>query len=131
MKVNMTEEGIRINKEKLLKALYNNLGIVTKACQECGVSRTAYYDYCHSDPEFKEAVRAVSETTLDFVESMLFQKIREGEMSAILFYMKYKGRQRGYSEKVEIDGTMKHSIDVIRLIGPPADDVDTNDLFDI
>ena len=95
-----------IHKEKLLIALEKSLGIVTAACKEVGISRQQFYEYCKTDPEFKKSVDDINEITLDFTESQLFRKIKEGSERSILFYMKYKGRKRGYAEKLEIDGDL-------------------------
>ena len=58
---------------------------------------------------------------MDFTENQLLKKIKEGSEKSIMFYMKYKGRKRGYTEKLEIDGNINHSISVIRLEGPQDD----------
>ena len=41
---------------------------------------------------------------LDFAESKLFQKIKEGDSTAILFYLKTQGKARGYIERSEVTG---------------------------
>ncbi len=43
------------------------------------------------------------EESLDFVESALMAKIEEGNLRAIIFFLKTKAKSRGYSEKTEID----------------------------
>jgi hypothetical protein len=90
------------NKKKLLEALEKSLGIVTGACKEVGISRNQFYIYYRSDPEFKKAVDDINEITLDFAENQLLKKIKEGSERSILFYMKYKGRKRGYSDNIDI-----------------------------
>lgn len=113
-----------LHKQKLLEALERSLGIVTPACKEVGISRNQFYLYYNSDPAFKAAVDDINEITLDFVENQLLNKIKEGENQAIMFYMKYKARKRGYSEKIEIDGNMNHKVTVIKLNGPDVNDIE-------
>ncbi|MEF2920033.1 MAG: hypothetical protein U0O22_06120, partial [Acutalibacteraceae bacterium] len=48
-------------------------------------------------------VDEINEATLDFVESKLLENIKKGEVTSIIFYLKTKGRNRGYQEKTEID----------------------------
>jgi hypothetical protein len=108
------------HKKLLLEALERSLGIVTPACKDVGISRNQFYQYYNTDPEFKAAVDDINEITLDFVENQLLKKIKEGENQAIMFYMKYKAKKRGYTEKIEIDGNMNHKITVIKLNGPDA-----------
>ncbi len=90
------------NKENLLKALEKSLGIVTPACKECGLSRETFYQYYKTDSEFKAKVDDINEVTIDFAENQLLKKIKEGSERSILFYMKYKGRLRGYQENIDI-----------------------------
>ena len=41
---------------------------------------------------------------LDFAETMLMKHIREGDTTSLIFYLKTKGRERGYVERVEATG---------------------------
>jgi hypothetical protein len=93
----------KLHKEKLIKALIKHLGIVSKACEEVGISRNQFYIYCRTDAAFKEEVDDINEITLDFVEDKLFQNIREGDRSSIMFYIKYKGRKRGYVDSSDVN----------------------------
>ena len=93
----------KLHKEKLIKALIKHLGIVSKACEEVGISRNQFYIYCRTDDVFKQSVDDINEITLDFVEDKLFQNIREGDRSSIMFYIKYKGRKRGYVDSSDVN----------------------------
>lgn len=79
-----------------------SLGVVTAACKMVGVSRVTYYDYYNNDPEFKKAIDELQNVALDFAESQLHKQIREGSTSATIFYLKTKGKNRGYIERQEI-----------------------------
>lgn len=102
------------NKENLLKALEQSLGIVTAACKSVNLSRETFYKYYNTDPEFKKAVNDINEITLDFTENQLLKLIRDGNIQAILFYMRYKAKHRGYTEDMNIK--VEHSIKTIKLI---------------
>ena len=95
-------------KKKLISALEINLGIVTTACKQVGVHRSTYYEWYNNDNEFKKLVDDVNDQTLDFVESKLHEKIKDGDTTSIIFYCKTKGKKRGYVERQEI----KHDADV-------------------
>ena len=94
-------------KKKLISALENNLGIVTAACKQVKVHRSTYYDWYNHDKDFKKSVDDIQDQTLDFVESQLHKKIKDGDTTSIIFYCKTKGKKRGYIERQEI----KHDID--------------------
>ena len=111
----MSKKNPKLYKEQLLIALEKHLGIVTAACKEVGISRDSYYDYYNTDPEFKRKVDDINEIAIDFTESQLFKKIKSGSERAILFFMKYKGRKRGYTDSVDITSGGK-TITEIKLI---------------
>jgi len=94
----------RINKKKLfLEAFEKNAGNISLSCKAIGISRKTFYQWLKNDEKFKEEVEAVEESFLDFTESMLKKKIKAGDNTAILFYLKTKGKSRGYIEKQEVD----------------------------
>ena len=85
--------------EMFLESLRKNLFIVTSACQQSGISRTQYYQWL-KDPIFKEKVDEVIELQGDFVETQLLKRIKEGSDQSIIFYLKTKGRKRGYIDRL-------------------------------
>jgi hypothetical protein len=42
---------------------------------------------------------------LDFAESQLFKSIQNGSDTATIFYLKCKGKKRGYIDRAEVDVT--------------------------
>ena len=112
------------NKDKVIDALERSLGIVTPACKEVGISRETFYRWYREDINFKKKVDDINEITLDFAENQLLKKIKEGSERSILFYMKYKARQRGYTEDINITGSLDHNVSVIRIISPKNNDID-------
>lgn len=90
-----------IIKENLLKALEISLGVVTSACKNAQVSRKTFYQYCLEDLEFKALVDEIQEVALDFAESALHAQIKDGIPSSTMFYLKTKGKKRGYIERLE------------------------------
>jgi len=95
MKPNKTDT---IKKEFLVN-LANSLGIVTSACKKTGINRSTYYDWLKNDLEFASDCDHVVEEAIDFVESQLLQKISDGDITAIIFFLRTKGRKRGYDGK--------------------------------
>ncbi len=93
------------NKLKLIVALEKSLGIVTSACKLAGVGRATYYEYMNTDEGFAILVRDMENVALDYVESKLFKNIDKGREASIIFYLKTKGKHRGYVEKLEVGVT--------------------------
>ena len=92
-------------KKAFLQALEKNLGIVTNTAKAVGIHRSTYYEWREQDAEFAKAADDVQETALDFVESKLLKRISDEDTASILFYLKTKGKHRGYVERTEIQTT--------------------------
>lgn len=99
LKTNKTDT----KKEAMLEALERSLGIVTTACNAIGINRSTHYDWMRKDAEYKQAVKSIEDRTLDFAESHLHKLIKEGNPAATIFFLKTKGKGRGYIERQEIE----------------------------
>ena len=99
------QERTTIAKQRMVDAMQSSLGIVTTACQVAEVSRSQHYEWMQTDPEYANKIKAVTEMCHDFVESSLFQQIKDGSTTATIFYMKCRMRERGYIEKMDVDLT--------------------------
>jgi len=91
-------------KKALIEALEKSLGVVTTACKNVGVGRTTYYDWYNNDDVFRKNVDELQSVALDMAESQLHKQILDGNTSATIFYLKTKGKKRGYVERQEITG---------------------------
>ena len=98
--MNKTEH---IKKKAIIEALIKSLGVVSTACKIVGVGRTTFYDWLKDDKDFKKEVEDIQNVALDFAESELFKQIQNGNTSATIFYLKTKGKKRGYYEKQQLD----------------------------
>lgn len=87
--------------EQFLSHFRKSHGIVSFACQQVGITRACYYKWRENDPKFREKADEIEEETIDHVESKLYNAIDKGELTAIIFYLKTKGKKRGYVEKAE------------------------------
>tara|TARA_R110002051_G_C8342847_1_gene438693 strand:+ start:123 stop:482 length:360 start_codon:yes stop_codon:yes gene_type:complete len=94
-----------IKKETLLKSLEKSLGVVTIACKKADIPRSTYYKWLKDDEEFRQQVKEIENVALDFAESQLHQQISDNSTAATIFYLKTKGKTRGYTEKSELDIT--------------------------
>lgn len=109
------------NKTRMLQELEKSKGIVSIAAARCGLSRTNHYKWYEQSVKYKKAVDDINEAAIDHVESKLLEKIDGVQVvgtdhkglpvvygippsdTAIIFYLKTKGKKRGYIEKQEID----------------------------
>jgi len=118
----MNENSIEHRKRAVIAALESSLGIVTTACQKTGVGRTQFYNWVKTDEEFSEKVKDIENIAFDFVESQLFRQIQENNVQATMFYLRTKGKNRGYSERTEIVGPDGQNLTPIQIILPKKDE---------
>ena len=100
-------------KKAMIDALEKSLGIVTTACKSVGINRKTHYDWMKNDDEYKESVADIENIALDFAESQLHKQIMDGNTAGTIFYLKTKGKNRGYVERQEVhQETTYRSLDI-------------------
>lgn len=132
-----TFEQMDNNKKEILNSLEEHNGIVSTACASIGLSRSTYYSWLNSDADFKIAVDEIQEVAIDFVESKLMEKIRGVEVldkmkdseaityslppsdTAIIFFLKTKGRKRGYNERLLIGDDPENPLPQVTIFQLP------------
>jgi hypothetical protein len=117
--VKKEQQRTTVAKQAMIEALTNALGVVTTASRIADVSTTQHYQWMQDDPEYRKQVEQVAEVAKDFVESQLFQQIKDGSTTATIFFMKCKMRERGYIEKQDVD---------LNLNRPDLSDLSTDEI---
>ena len=62
-----------------------------------------------------EILNDENEAMLDYAEAKLFQNIKDGDKTSLIFYLKCKGKERGYIERSEFIG--KQNVEFSGKIG--------------
>ena len=91
----------KFTKEMLLKALPNTGGLRSAIAQNMGCHRNTVVNLIRDNPELLDAIHQEEESIGDLAESKLFKEINVGNMTAIIFYLKTKCKNRGYIERFE------------------------------
>lgn len=123
-----------IRKAAMIKALEKTMGIVTTAAGQVGINPKTHYEWMNEDKDYNATVEALTDMALDFAESKLHtlingatvpddkvfmvkegrtyvHKVVRGEKklppdtAATIFFLKTKGKKRGYIERQEFDHT--------------------------
>lgn len=80
-----------------------------------GVSRNTLDHWREKDPKLNELMTDVEEALLDFSESKLLEQIKDGNMTAVIFHLKTKGKKRGYTEGEEVEVRSTSDLDLSGL----------------
>lgn len=98
MKAGYTSDDL---KAKMLENLEKYWGVVSVACRATNISRQTHYRWLKEDPAYREACEEMPDVVLDNVEHELHKQIRDRIPSSTIFYLKTKGKKRGYVEASE------------------------------
>ena len=90
-----------IKKEKFIELFFAKTGNISLLCKAIGIHRSTYYEWISKDEEFKKKVEIEREGLIDFAESKLFNLIDDKNVTAIIFFLKTRAKDRGYIEKIE------------------------------
>lgn len=92
------------NDKKLIIELLCKTPIVSIATEKTGIGRSTYYRWRKTDKRFEsEADAAIAQGSLlvnDIAESQLLNAIRDGNLTAIIFWLKY--HHASYETRIEL-----------------------------
>lgn len=113
------------DKNKFKSVCEKKGGNMTEIAKSFDVERSTIWRWIKEDEEFKHIYDSVMEGLIDLTESQLMNLVKgvpkmEGDKfvgwtekpdtTAILFYLKTKGKKRGYIEKTEVDAEINGSL---------------------
>jgi hypothetical protein len=108
-----------LKKKAILERLIETRGIIGKSCIEVGISRTMFWEWLKKDPKFKEAYNEILEQKVDWAETHLDDIIKDKNLGATTWFLKNKGKHRGWSDKTEVDQTVNINQPIeIKIVKP-------------
>lgn len=89
--------------EPLIEKYKGNIAAIAR---HFGVSRKTIYNRIKTSANLEDALADARETMIDNAESALYKKIMDGDTTAIIFFLKTQGKNRGagYSQRHELTG---------------------------
>ena len=97
------------------KAIVKGFGNLSTASKSLAVERATLYKWIEQEG-LEEAVQEGRNKRLDFAESMLDKGMLEGNMTAVIFYLKTQGKSRGYVERQEITGADGKKVFEVKIL---------------
>ena len=129
--------------KKLLLEQLKKTPIVQIACEKTGIGRTTFYRWKKEDADFKNsadtALKQGKSLVNDMAESQLLGAIRDGNMTAIIFWLKHHHNE--YANRVEVtaklaeqdplnpeqESLIRQAIQLADFTLPPSSHGDTNE----
>lgn len=106
-------------RELIVKSLKQGRGKVYLVANHLKCSPKTIYNYINKYPEVKEAKEDAEGLRLDATELKLEDAIDAGEAWAICFFLKTKGKSRGYTERQEVEQVGQNGPMEIRVVRDP------------
>ena len=100
---------LSVKQKAFLIAYKENNFNISKACLEVGIDRKSHYNWIEKNLQYSTKFKEIEEEISDKYEQLLLEQSEAGNVQATIFYLKTKGRKRGYSEKVEVEHSGKIS----------------------
>lgn len=105
-----------ITNEMVVSTYAKKAANVSATCTALGITRMTFYNWRKNREGLDEALSDVEESLLDFTESKLLEQIQEGNLTAIIFHLKTKGKNRGYVERTENELSINPFEDLMKSI---------------
>ena len=124
----------KVTDEQIEEALRKTKGLITMAARWIGqtyripITHGAISLRVASSEHLRQVRRECEEDGLDFAEYKLLDLIKSGDRTAIIFYLKCKGKERGYIERKEFSGPEGSPLTppniVVNFVDPEEDGTD-------
>lgn len=124
----ITKNALRGKKKLMFEAMKSQLGNVSASVKLVQISRETHYRWMREDENYKLWIDSIPDICLDFVENTLMKNIQEGNVTAQIFYLKTKGKTRGYIERSEHEVNVKNSeLDFINRLAEMNEQINGGD----
>jgi hypothetical protein len=93
----------KFSNKNVIQALKKNNGLLTYTAKDLGCHYTTIRDYINSIPLIKAAYEDICEQILDISENVVRQDIVSGNVETAKWFLRYKGKHRGYVDRDNTD----------------------------
>ena len=105
-----------ITDDEIAEALQKTNGLQTSAAKwllkykNAKIDRSTISKRIKNSKELQDVADEIDSKTLDFAEGALLEHIQNKNLKAIIFYLKCKGKERGYVERQEISAEVSAEV---------------------
>jgi hypothetical protein len=96
----------RHDEETVIAAIRQHRGLLAPAAKMLGYNRASLYKYV-ARHNLQWVIDECREASLDWAENALFAQIEQGNVTAMIFFLKCIGKSRGYIERVPVRVTQE------------------------
>lgn len=89
----------KLTNEQIIKVYAKKGCNVAATCAALDIQRSTFYKWRESDATLRRQLDDTYQGLIDNVESKLLSAINDGNVTATIFFLKCKARDRGYIER--------------------------------
>jgi hypothetical protein len=97
----MAMEQERYPEETVIAVLRQTHGMIAPAAAKLGYTRAGLYAYIKRH-KLEPVIEEEREACLDWAEMHLWKQIVDGNLTALIFFLKCQGKSRGYVERQDV-----------------------------
>ena len=97
--------------QKINEAIKDSGGLKLEIAKKLNCNRETLDAYLKKFPECQKSLEREKENVLDIAEAQVYKRIKEGNDTLLIFFLKTRGKHRGYTERQEI----QHNLDGISI----------------
>jgi hypothetical protein len=116
-------KGPKFTQKQVETALEQCAGVLSAAAAKLHCAPTTVTNYVNRSKRLQKRLKEIIEENLDLAESKLLLAIRDGNMTAVIFYLKTKGKHRGYTERSDAGPAAAQPVDVSKLSDAQLQDI--------
>jgi hypothetical protein len=119
------EKKHRLSPQRVNAAISKERGLITQVCRTLKVPRTTLQRYIEKHESCIEALLHARDAMGDKAENKLFEKIEQGDVRCILYYLSTVQRHRGYGlNGADVPGDIGETgpvyVEQVNIIGVPS-----------
>jgi hypothetical protein len=94
----------------IIQSLRTNKGLVYRSAAAIGCTPQTIYNRAKVEPKVAECIEEEEGKVGDVCELKLMERIYDGDLGAIKFWLSTKGRKRGFGDQVQITGKVETDV---------------------
>lgn len=110
---------MKVSIQQIIEALEATGGWQSQAAEKLGINHSSLSRRIKRHQVLQQALEDIRCKYLDLAESQLIKAIKEGNLSAIIFYLKCQGKKRGYVERAEVTGAEGAPVNYVQYVRLP------------
>ena len=100
--------------QEVIQAVEHTGGLISEIARRLNCHWQTAKTYVEQYPQAVEMLKSEKQTLIDAAENVIFQAVKNGDIQAAKFVLMTLGKNRGYTERQEVEHNGDMSITIIR-----------------